>query len=98
MTPCHAYVCLHLCFGLCDRTQRELRLTQMLISVRRAARRSRCQERRLQVRARLLGASLRCVCVCYYHACIATTWSRSLTMTTPAWSDQQLASGMRRSH
>ena len=40
-------LCLHLCFGLCDRTQRKLQSTQILIRVRRAARRSRCQERRL---------------------------------------------------
>ena len=63
MTPCHAYVCLHLCFGLCDRTERKLRSTQMLTRVRRAARRSRHQARRLRVCARLLGTSMRCVCV-----------------------------------
>ena len=61
MTPCHAYVCMHLCFGLCDRTQRKLQSTQMLTRVRRAARRSRRQERRLRVCARLLGTSMRCV-------------------------------------
>ena len=49
MTRCHAYVCLHLCFGLCDRAERKLRLTQMLTRVRRAARRSRRQARRLRV-------------------------------------------------
>ena len=63
MTPCHAYVCRHLCFGLCDRTQRKLRSTKMLTRVRRAARRSRHQARRLRVCARLLGTSMRCVCV-----------------------------------
>ena len=61
MTPCHAYVCLHVCFGLCDRAERKLRLTQMLTRVRRAARRSRHQARRLRVCARLLGTSMRCV-------------------------------------
>ena len=70
MTPCHAYVGLHLCFGLCDRTQRKLQSTQMLTRVRRAARRSRRQARRLRVCARLLGASLGCVCsVCGKREC-----------------------------
>ena len=81
MTPCHAYVCLHLCFGLCDRTERKLRSTQMLTRVRRAARRSRRQERRLRVCARLLGASLGSLgCVSFQRECAlgceTTKWRR----------------------